>query len=126
MSNLSSKIFSIDDITVERVVVPEWDNIQIELHSLTAGERGEVMSSASSKDANGESSVDIGQMYALCVIKSACDPTTGEQIFEDSDITAIKSRNGAVIERLAIKIMGTSAMGDKAVGAAYDNFPTKS
>jgi hypothetical protein len=124
MTTLSTRIFSINDMTVEKLVIPEWDGIEVEIRSMSALEKSQVTEQAMTDPLAGK--VDIGLMYALSIIQCLFDPETGEQIFQDSDVTAILSKSNTVIERLAQKIMGNSGMGEKAVSKAQERFPAKS
>jgi hypothetical protein len=54
------------------------------------------------------------------------DPETGLPVFTEQDREAILSKNGAVIERLATKALGSSGLGEKAVEEAQVRFPKES
>ena len=118
--SLKETIFNADDITKEAVEVPEW-GVTVEVRSMTAAERAKLGEGAS----NGEKT-DVAKMYALTVIATVYDPATGLPIFTDQDKEAILSKNGAVIERLASKALGSSGLTDKAVDEAQARFPKES
>lgn len=118
--SLKEKIFSAQDITKELIEIPEW-GVSVELRSMTAGERANLTESTSS-----DGKVKIAELYAAVVIASIYDPTTGLPLFTNQDREAILSKNGAVIERLAQKAMGTSGMTEQAVEEAGVRFPQES
>lgn len=118
--NLKEAIFSADDITKELVEVPEW-GVTVEVRSMTAAERAKLGEGASKGD-----KTDVGLMYAMTVIATVYDPTTGLPVFTDQDKEAILSKNGAVVERLATKALGSSGLTDKAVDEAQARFPEES
>ena len=120
MSTLSDTIFSLNDMVKERVVVPEWAGIEVELRSLTALERATITGDAQDMVNGGK--VDYAQMYASALIAGVYDPTVGEPIFTENDRVAILSRNGSVVERLASKILGNSKITGGAVETSKSQF----
>ena len=118
--SLKETIFSADDITKELVEVPEW-GVTVEVRSMTAAERAKLGEGASKGD-----KTDVGLMYAMTVISTVYDPATGLPVFTDQDKESILSKNGAVIERLATKALGSSGLGEKAVDEAQARFPKES
>jgi hypothetical protein len=120
MTDLRKNIFDADDITKELLEVPEW-GVTVEIRSMTAGQRATLTEGATSAD-----KVDVSNMYAKTVIATVFDPTTGLPVFTEQDREAILSKNGAVIERLATKALGSSGLGEKAVDEAQARFPKES
>jgi hypothetical protein len=118
--SLKEAIFSSDDITKELVEIPEW-GVTVEVRSMTANERAKLGEGAAKGD-----KTDVGAMYALTVIATVYDPATGLPVFTAQDKEAILSKNGAVIERLATKALGSSGLGEKAVDEAQARFPEES
>lgn len=123
MTTLSEQIFAINDMKVEQIVVPEWGDLALELRSMTALEKSQVTERAIKDPLTGQ--IDIGLMYALCIIACVFDPTSGEQVFKEGDEIAILSKSSAVVERVAQKIIGQSGMSGKAVEKAQERFPTQ-
>lgn len=122
MTTLAQRIFEIDDIKRETITIPAWNNIEIEVRSITALEKSQATTEAMLDPSAG--TVDVGKMYALCIIAGCYDPETNEPIFAEGDVIAILSKSNDVIEMLAGKIMGSSGMKAKAVEKAHDRFPT--
>jgi hypothetical protein len=105
--SLKETIFSANDITKELVEVPEW-GVTVEIRSMTAAERAKL------------------GMYAMTVIATVYDPATGLPVFTDQDKESILSKNGAVVERLATKALGSSGLTAEAVDEAQARFPKES
>ena len=120
MTALRDKIFSADDITKELMEVPEW-GVTVEIRSMTAAQRATLTEGVSSAD-----KVDVSNMYAKTVIATVFDPETGLPVFTEKDREAILSKNGAVIERLATKALGSSGLSEKAVDKSQARFPKES
>lgn len=120
MTELRDKIFSADDITKELLEVPEW-GVTVEIRSMTAAQRATLTEGVSSAD-----KVDVSNMYAKTVIATVFDPETGLPVFTEKDREAILSKNGAVIERLATKALGSSGLSEKAVDESQARFPKES
>lgn len=118
--SLREAIFNADDITKQTVNVPEW-GVDVQIRSMTAAERAKLGESA----ANGDKT-NVALMYALTVIATVYDPTTGLPVFTENDKEAILSKNGTVIERLAGIALGASGMTEKAVDEASARFPKES
>jgi hypothetical protein len=106
VSTLRDQILGTEDISIELMVIPEWGDAKIEIRSMTAGERSQMMQSVATPDGQ----VDFTAMYPAILIKSVYDPDTGQHIFNDSDAALVNSKNGGVVERIAIKAMKMSGM----------------
>jgi len=112
--DLRASIFAIDDIPVERVPVPEWGGIVIEVRGMTGGDRAAMMA-----DVAENGSVDFSSMYADIIIKTSYNPATGARIFTDGDRASINAKSGLVVDRIAMVGMRLSGMsGEKAVDEA--------
>lgn len=118
--DLRNTILSSDDITRELVEVPEW-GVTIQLRAMTALERTNL-----TEGNTDTSALDLGRMYANVVIATVYDPETEAPVFTFADRDAIMSKNGAVIDRLAQKALGSSGVGDKAVEKKAGQFPPTS
>lgn len=120
MTTLAQRIFEIDDIKREKTTIPAWNDIEIEVRSITALEKSQATTQAVIDPSAG--TIDVGKMYALCIIAGCYDPETNEPIFGEGDEIAILSKSNEVIEMLANKVMGSSGMKPKAVEKAQDRF----
>jgi hypothetical protein len=120
MTDLRAKIFEADDITKELLEVPEW-GVTVEIRSMTAAQRATLTEGISSTT----DKVDVSNMYAKTVIATVFDPETGLPVFTEKDREAILSKNGAVIERLATKALGSSGLSEKAVDTSTGSISSR-
>lgn len=116
--SLRDKILSADDLTSERVEVPEWD-VTLEVRSPSAKARSRMVASAQRKDEDGESTMDLESIYPLLLIACCFDPESGEQVFTSDDIDAINDKSSAVVDRVAkacLRVSGLSEDTEKVLG----------
>lgn len=113
MSELRDKILSADDIAKVEERVPEW-GVTVHLQTISAGERARLSRLV---DHEGKVSDDY---YARVVVCGARD-ADGEPVFEESDIPTLNDKNGAVVSRLANKIMSLNRIGEDVEALAEKN-----
>lgn len=114
---LKDKIFAIDDIKKEVVEVEIWDNIKIEVRSMTGMQRANLLNSAI--DSSGNTNVEV--LHSGTIIACCYDPETGEKIFDDPDSEQLMGKGSAAIEMLAGKAMTLSGLAPSSVGEAEKN-----
>ena len=116
--NLRERILHIADIAKERVTVPEWEGIELEVRGLTANARAKVLQ----RSLNGDGGLDLERLYPELVIAATFDPDTGEQVFSDKeDRFVIGHKSSSAIERLAAAAMRLSGMRGEDVARATKN-----
>lgn len=114
--DLREKILSAEDISSEKVEIPEW-GVTIEMRSISGRKRCEMRKNLTSN--NGM--IDDAKLYQQILINCAFDPETGEPIFTEADKDAILEKNGAVLESLAIVGMKLSGMSQDSIDDAEKN-----
>lgn len=115
MSKLRSVIFEKDDIESELVEVPHW-GVSVTVRGLTGKARARLLKQATTvSEETGEDVVDLEKLYPELVIRTAFDPETGEQIFEDSDADALMAKSGSAIDLLAQAAMKLSGLSSNAI-----------
>ena len=93
----------------EQITVKEWDNVTLELRSMTVAEKA----SLAIDDENLKT--DEAMMYLPRVIVfTACNPETGEKLFTDDDLEWLKDEPAGIIERLALEGFRVAANADQA------------
>ena len=107
MGALSKRIAEIRDATSEIVRVPEWDNVEIEVRSLTLGERNRITVASSKKG-----QVDTDRFYAAIIIATCWDVESGERAFSASDAVMLQGKSGGALDRLAKTAMRLSGLLD--------------
>lgn len=107
MSNIRDLILNAQDNEPEIVDVPEW-GVKVEIRGMNAGQRGKFLgANVASGGVNHENyMVDM-------VIWCAFDPETGKQVFTMADRDALKTKSGAIMQRLADKAASLSGLGAK-------------
>lgn len=121
MSELSAKIFAIDDIESEVLDVTAW-GVTVMVKSMTARDRSRMI--ANSTDGNGQFNME--DVLPDLVIHCTFDPETGEQVFQPSDRNALMAKSAAAIEQIAAVALRLSGMSDEAVDEAGKGFlPTR-
>lgn len=104
------RILSAKDIKSERVIVPEWDDVEIEIRGLTAAERADLLEQV--VDSKGK--VGLSKLSGSLLVITVFDPETGNRIFSGDDAQNILLKSGAVVDRLnliAMRLSGLSAGG---------------
>ena len=81
MTSLRDQIAAFDDREVESVTVAEWGDLTIEMRAPSAGDRMNVIRSAT--DENGDP--DLAKMQAAIIALCATDPSDGLPIFTEKD-----------------------------------------
>jgi len=97
--SLRDQIADAQDLYAETVEVPEW-NVTIEMRTPTLAERSTMVRRFVKDD--GSAAIDnLAEMFPALLIATCFDPETGEALFTEADADLIRSKNGAVVERLA-------------------------
>jgi hypothetical protein len=107
VSNKRDLILAADDIVSETMTISEWGGVVIEVRSMTAAERTTMMEEALDMDTG---RIRYNKVYGTIIAKSVYDPDTGDLIFTSDDIAALGNKNGAVIERIALRAMKLAGM----------------
>jgi hypothetical protein len=116
MSKLKEKIKAVQDVRVEKAVIPEWD-VTLELRTMKAIDRARLLKSCVDKEGN-----VIGERFQAGLIIASCyDPETGEKVFEDGDFEFLMEKSAGVIEYLAGIAMNISGLNRDSLKAAEKN-----
>jgi len=114
--SLKSRILNADDIPVEVIEVPEWDDIKIEIRGMNGKERAGFLRRTTAD--GGE--VSFEKFYPELLIATVFDPETGEKVFAPADRDNINTKSGAALERVATVAQRHSGLGatdvEEAVG----------
>jgi hypothetical protein len=102
-NSLRSKILGIQDSKTELVVIPEWDNVEIEFHSLTGAEKSEWLARLdfASEDATTEAEKARRlQLFVELAVYTAYLPGTDTKIFEANDSSWLLKKSAKALSRL--------------------------
>jgi hypothetical protein len=95
--SLRDKILNSKDIKKEIVTIKEWDNVKIEIRTMSGKERSVLLKTA--VDKNGE--LDFEKMYPSIIIATAYDPDTGEKVFNQEDREILNTKSAKCVEEIA-------------------------
>ena len=90
--SLREKIKNIDDSKKKIVKIPEWDNEEVEVRSLSGHQRGEMFETCVDEKGN----FKRGGSFLYMVIACSYDPKTGNQIFQKKDEEWLKEKSNAL------------------------------
>ena len=117
--SLRDKILKISNDTPSEVVeVPEWD-VKVLVRGMTLGAKDDFLAAivdATSKSAN------VKNFTSGVLVACSYDPETGERLFSESDIPALKERSAVAIQRIVDVGVRLSGLGDEAVDVAGKDF----
>lgn len=117
--SLRDEILAAKDIKEEPVSIPEWGGGKFTVREMNGQDRFDFYA-ACMVDGKFSGAVSPFAVVAL----SLYDGTTGERIFTVDDIPALKTKSGAVIERVSAIGMRLSGLSETEVEAAEKNSST--
>lgn len=114
MSAIRDLVLSSDDMDRQTLVVPEWGDASLELRSPNGDERAALALLFSSNDdeTDEDAAERTARMYPALIAICAHDAETGERVFTDADVDALRKKNGAVVWRVGgacLKVAGMAA-----------------
>lgn len=113
MVNIRQKALNAKDIRSETVVIPEWDNVKIEVRGFTLAERLAFYDRVSDGD-----NINRANFLPELVISSCFDPDSGEKVFETADRDALKTKSAAALERITRVATRLSGLDERDVAEA--------
>ena len=124
MTDLRQAALNADDITIERVAVPEW-GAKYGVKSLTIAEQRIFITAVSRKvkapDGTWTTEIDRDKYAIQLVLATVVDPDTGDPVFEPADAEALQKKSGKAMSRLvtvAARLAGLG--GDEQVDEMVD------
>lgn len=108
--SIRDRIAAVAPYTSRLVTVEEWDGVQVEVRSLSLGERNAMLAKAAEGEDGGNT--DISTIYPEMVMRCTFDPETGEKVFNEEDEAFINSRPANLVDKLAMPAMELSGMKD--------------
>jgi len=101
-NSLRAKILGIQDSKTELVVIPEWDNVEIEFHSLTGSEKSEWLARidfAANADTPSEKAKRL-QLFVELAVYTAYVPNSNVKLFEPNDSAWLLNKSAKALSRL--------------------------
>ena len=93
--SVRDRIFN-SKLDAEVVVIPEWDNVKIEVRARTVDQQYALIDKV--RKPNGD--LDNKLLAVETIIATAYDPDTGEAVFEPADRDTLRGLNAAGFNRL--------------------------
>lgn len=112
--SIRDRIASVAPYTAELVTIHEWDDVQIEVRSLSLGARNDMLARAAETEGDADLRIIYPEMVMLC----SYDPETGDRVFADDDLEFINSRPANLVDKLAVPAMRLSGMNESSVEEA--------
>jgi len=98
--NIRSKALAAN-LKSSRLLIPEWDNVEIGVREMTAAQRYEFGQEAQKSPA---------KATARTIIACVFDPKSGEPAFEAADQDALMQHSAKIVERIAAEILELSGL----------------
>ena len=109
--SLRDKIRQSVDGRSEVVTVPEWDDVKIEVRSMTGKERARYLRESTVTSDDGTVTTDYEKLYPSMLVACCYDPESGEKLFEPADREWLNDKNARAIERVATVASRLSGIG---------------
>jgi len=102
-NSLRTKILGIQDSMTELVVIPEWDNVELEFHSLTGADKSEWLARLDNLGDDSKSPEQVAkrlQLFVQLAVFTAYLPGTDTKIFEPDDAAFLLTKSAKALSRL--------------------------
>ena len=102
-NSLRNKILGIQDSMTELVVIPEWDNVEIEFHSLTGEDKSEWLARLDNLGDDSKSPEQVAkrlQLFVQLAVLTAYLPGTDTKVFEPDDASWLIKKSAKALSRL--------------------------
>lgn len=117
--SLRDKILKVSNDTPSEIVeIPEWD-VKVLVRGMTLGAKDDFLAAivdSTSKSAN------VKNFTSGVLVACSYDPESGERLFSETDIPALKERSAVAIQRIVDVGVRLSGLGDEAVDVAGKDF----
>lgn len=115
--SLREKIKNVSDIKKEIVRVEAWDDIDIEIRTMSAKIRSDILGQV--MDEKGK--INHDKFHALMIIASCYEAGTDNLIFTDDDAEWLMNKAVGPIELIVSKVMKLSGLSKDAMDTAEKN-----
>ena len=115
MPSIRDRIKNADDNSSKTITVPEWDDVELAIVSMSAGQRAQIFDAMQANDGN----MPLELFWRVSLISCVLDPTTGERVFDNDDAEwLLAEKSAAVIQRISEVCLEVSGMTDNATDTA--------
>ena len=116
--SLREQILEINDIKSETIKIPEWNDLEVQVKSITAGQRSAIIDKCMNKKSG---DVDTNAFYYQTVIACAADPSTGEPLFTEADISVLKTKSSSALDAITNTANRINGLGEAEVTSMEKN-----
>ncbi len=121
-SPLRARLLASKDVKSERVTIPEWDDLTLEVRGMTGAQQVKCSDASMVAGNNGDGPTrDNNKLTRLMLLKSLYDPETGQLVLEEADEEALWEKSAAVLNRLAEIMVRLNGMSTEAMDALSKN-----
>lgn len=117
MSSIRDRIAGSSGYKAERVRVPEWDDVELEIRSISVKQRATLLEYADT----GDGTPDMLRFAPMLLVCSVYDPETGEAALTVDDVEMLSDMPAGVVDRLTTVAMSVSGLGQDAVELGKDD-----
>ena len=128
MTTLKNRILAAKDLKEELMTVSEWDGAELLITGMSGRTREKFLNAVlenggGGDDEAGKAATKKAMLPLLpdFIMDGVRDPITRERVFELADVEALKEKNGEVLQRIAMKVISLSGLGEKGVEKAQGN-----
>lgn len=115
MTDLRDRIFAAEDNNSSLITIPEWDDVELKVTSMSAGQRAQIFEAMQANEGN----MPLELFWRVSLISCVLDPETNEQVFDEADAERLLATKSAdVIQRISEECLAVSGMAAKAVDDA--------
>jgi len=121
--SLRDRILNVNDRRQELVKVPWWDDAEVLMKSLTAGDWAELQQKAQIKFQNGVPISAVKEWSNIeIVIKCAFDPATGSKLFTAADHDMLAQKHPGIIDLLGNVADSLSGLSQTELAQSREDF----
>ena len=115
MPSIRDRIKNAEDGSSTTITVPEWDNVELCVVSMSAGQRAQIFDAMQSNDGN----MPLELFWSVSLIACVLDPDTGERVFSNDDAEwLLADKSADVIQRISEVCLQVSGMTGEAIDTA--------
>lgn len=115
MPSIRDRIKNADDGSSTTITIPEWDDVELSVVSMSAGQRAQIFDAMQANDGN----MPLELFWRVSLISCVLDPDTGERVFTNDDAEWLLAEKSAdVIQRISEVCLQVSGMTEEAVDTA--------
>ena len=119
MPTIRDRIKNADDGSSKIISVPEWDNVELQIVSMSASQRAQIFDAMQANDGN----MPLELFWRVSLISCVLDPLDQQRVFTDDDADwLLSTKSAAIIQRISEVCLEVSGMTENAIDTAGKDF----